>query len=116
MEVQLLAATKAKLVRQVLVQNERGFTQVLRDLAEWQTPVSMTISSFCSNVPFLQGYGGERFFSIQLFCQLLVYLGPYPFIILALGALRVRTCPCCYPRRWGRLPSALTVYGSISEY
>ena len=38
MEVQLPVATKAKLMRQMLVQKERGFIQVLHDLVEQWTP------------------------------------------------------------------------------
>ena len=44
-EVQLPVATKAKLVRQMLVQEKKGFIQVLCDLGERQTPVPKPISS-----------------------------------------------------------------------
>ena len=39
MEVWMPATKKAKLVRQVLVQREKSFIQVLHDLGEWWTPV-----------------------------------------------------------------------------
>ena len=44
MEVQLPVATKAKLVRHMLVQQERGFIQVLCDLGEWQALNSKPVS------------------------------------------------------------------------
>ena len=46
-EAHLPATTKAQLMRQMLVQKERGFIQVLHYLEEWQTPFPKLISSFC---------------------------------------------------------------------
>lgn len=57
-----LPATKEKLVRQVLVQEEDGFIQVQQDMRDWWTPVSENISSSYSGPQFSQGWGGEGFF------------------------------------------------------
>ena len=46
MEIRITVATKAKLMRQMLIQKERDVIQVLCDLGEWQTPISKPIS-FC---------------------------------------------------------------------
>ena len=49
MEVRLPVATKAKLMRQMLVQKERGFVQ-LGDPGEWRTPVAKTSLSAMGKV------------------------------------------------------------------
>lgn len=55
LQVQLPAATKGKLVRQVQVKKERDFIQVPCDRGEWWTPVFKTISPSCSGPGFLKG-------------------------------------------------------------
>ena len=74
MEVQLPAFTKAKLVRQVLVQKER-FYQVPHNRGQWWTAVSETISVFLLKAAVLIGIERGKLFS-------------YPIIFLAFGVLR----------------------------
>ena len=44
-------ATKVKLVKQMLMQKERGFIQMQGDLGKWRTPNSKPISSFRRKSP-----------------------------------------------------------------
>ena len=93
MEVWLPVTTKAKLVRQVLVQREKSFIQVLHDLGEWWTPVWKTISPFCHGKHYQcpqEGQDKSRcpefllHFKVQFFGafrQLLSSLTPRPGIL-----------------------------------
>ena len=54
MWVQLPLITKAKLKRQMLVQKERGFIQVLCDMGDWPTPLLNADSCFpCGKTPIV---------------------------------------------------------------
>ena len=64
------------------------------NLREWQTPISETIPLPAQASSSHKDREGRALFPIQLSCQLLVCLGPYPFIFLAFGKLSVRTSPC----------------------
>lgn len=112
-EVWLPASTKAKLMRQVLVQKERGSIQVPCDLGEWWTPISKTNSLHSKDHLFFLlkpevltriGKGRIFFYPIILLAFgvlgscLFIFLAfsrfrPYPFIFLAIGPLCVRTFP-----------------------
>lgn len=115
-----------KLVRQMLVQKERGFIHIPCDLDKLWTSVTKNLFSFCSSSKFLLRQEERAFsylvtflaFHILLgvlsihFSSFLWALGPYPLICLALGALSVRTSTCHHLDQWGRLPNILTVYAN----
>ena len=111
------ATSKAKLMRQMLAQKERGFVQVPCDQEEWWTPVSKTL--FLLKPEVIIGVGrGELFFILNYLSSFWCTRGPCPFILQQAWALficvsgsqcaQIRTSPCSHLSPWGRIPSALT--------
>ena len=98
MQVQLHAATKAKLMRQILVQKERNLFRG-QDLGEWWTFVSKTIPFLTEVLHSLGIERGGLFF--------------YTIIFLAFGVLSVRIFPYCHLSQWEGYPALqLTAYGN----
>lgn len=77
MEVQLPVATKAKIVREMLVQKEKGFIQMLSNLGEWQTLISKSTSTFRHGKSPCKGQArtckAKTKASIQSSCSILMY-------------------------------------------
>lgn len=94
MQVPLPVSMKAKLLKQMLVQKERGFTQLPhRRMADFHLKKDH-LPLLCKTAVLIKIVrGGLPPSTYPMILLAIGDLGPYPFIFLSLGELSVRTSP-----------------------